>query len=155
MILDDTKHTTYIHDLDRELADSESTPGALVLIPLAERMIALPDSVLADKDTSSQGKELVLYSDPTSLSVPKEQDSVRRAILESRARARAKKAQIQTEQPAIDSSVHTAHAHTAAQIPAQPPSYAIPDTNHFGNTSGFHDTTNFGDDDPMDIDGES
>ncbi|CAI7651410.1 unnamed protein product [Penicillium pancosmium] len=73
MILDDTKHTTYVYDLDRELADSDSPPGALVLLPLAERMLAVPDSVLSDD--SSQGKELVLYSDPSSLSVPIEQDS--------------------------------------------------------------------------------
>ncbi|CAI7585657.1 unnamed protein product [Penicillium manginii] len=73
MLLDDTEHTTYIYDLDRELADSDSPPGALVLLPLAERMLVVPDSVLSDD--SKQGKELVLYSDPSSLSVPREQDS--------------------------------------------------------------------------------
>lgn len=134
MLLDDTKHTTYIHDLDRELAESDSPPGALVILPLAERMLTVPESVLAND--SSQGKELVLYTDPSSLSVPKEQDSVRRAIIESRARARAKK-ESPVQQPAQ---------------PVQPPPsndilmptlYSTPD-----------DYTTVDADDPMDIDGE-
>ncbi|EPS26060.1 hypothetical protein PDE_00996 [Penicillium oxalicum 114-2] len=85
MMLDDTPHTTYIHDLDRELADIDVTEGPFVILPLAAKMLAVPESVLAGP---SQGKELVLYSDPSSLSVPREHDSVRKAILESRARAR-------------------------------------------------------------------
>ncbi|KAJ5727090.1 hypothetical protein N7493_004910 [Penicillium malachiteum] len=87
MLLDDTKHTTYIHDLDQELADSELPQGTLVLSPLAAKMIKVPDSVLASNP--AQGKELVLYTEPASLTLPKEKDSVRKAIIESRARARA------------------------------------------------------------------
>lgn len=132
MILDDTTHTTYVYDLDRELADSDSPPGALVLLPLAERMLAVPDSVLSDD--SSQGKELVLYSDPSSLSVPIEQDSVRRAIIESRARARAKKIQQQ----------QNSHSNDISDISPLKlaPLYSISDS----------DSVNVCDDDPMDID---
>ncbi|KAJ6013252.1 hypothetical protein N7540_007843 [Penicillium herquei] len=86
MLLDDTKHTTYIHDLDQELADSE-LQGTLVLSPLAAKMISVPDSVLASNP--AQGKELVLYTEPASLTLPKEKDAVRKAIIESRARTRA------------------------------------------------------------------
>jgi hypothetical protein len=86
MMLDDTKHTTYIHDLDRELADIDPPEGGLVILPLAANMISVPESVLS---TPSQGRELVLYAEPSSLTVPKEHDSVRKAIIESRARARA------------------------------------------------------------------
>lgn len=86
MMLDDTKHTTYIHDLDRELADIDTAEG-LVILPLAAKLISVPESVLS---APAQGKELVLYTEPSSLTVPKEQDSVRKAIIESRARARAR-----------------------------------------------------------------
>ncbi|CDM36178.1 hypothetical protein DTO013E5_8997 [Penicillium roqueforti] len=87
MILDDTKHTTYIHNLDQELMEADS-PG-LVFSPFAEKVLSVPQSVLSDSKPS--GKELVLYTEPSSLTVPKEKDNVRKAILESRARARENK----------------------------------------------------------------
>ncbi|KGO43716.1 hypothetical protein PEX1_034160 [Penicillium expansum] len=87
MILDDTKHTIYIHNLDQELMEADS-PG-LVFLPFAEKVLSVPQSVLSDSNPS--GKELVLYTEPSSLTVPKEKDNVRRAILESRARARENK----------------------------------------------------------------
>lgn len=87
MILDDTKHTTYIYNLDQELMEADS-PG-LVFLPFAEKVLSVPQSVLSDSIPS--GKELVLYTEPASLTVPKEKDNVRRAILESRARARENK----------------------------------------------------------------
>jgi hypothetical protein len=87
MILDDTKHTTYIYNLDQELMEAES-PG-LVFSPFAERVLSVPQSVLSDSKPS--GKELVLYTEPSSLTVPREKDNVRKAILESRARARESK----------------------------------------------------------------
>lgn len=90
MMLDDTDHTTYIHNLDQELADPEPAQDHLVLHPVATRLMSVPKAVLSNP---AHGKELVLYTEPTSLTVPREQDSVRRAIIESRARARAKRAQ--------------------------------------------------------------
>ncbi|KUM57467.1 hypothetical protein ACN42_g9713 [Penicillium freii] len=87
MILDDTKHTTYIHNLDQELMEADS-PG-LVFSPFVQKVLSVPQSVLSDSKPS--GKELVLYTEPSSLTVPKEKDNVRRAILESRARARENK----------------------------------------------------------------
>lgn len=85
MQLDDTEHTTYIHNLEQELAELES-PG-LVFAPFAETVLSVPSSVLYTKPT---GQELVLYTEPSSLTVPREKDNVRKAILETRARARAK-----------------------------------------------------------------
>lgn len=90
MLLDDTKYTTYIHNLDQELAEPDTSEKGLVFSPLATKMISVPESLLS---TSTKGKELVLYKKPSSPSVPKEQDSVRRAILDSRARARAEASQ--------------------------------------------------------------
>lgn len=126
MLLDDTQHTTYIHDLERELAESDTRPGTLILLPLAERLLTVPDSVLSDDAATPRGKELVLYTDPSSLSVPREQDSVRRAIIESRARARARK----TQQSSSSSD-------TAVLPPL---------------LNGNSDPTKVCDDDPMDID---
>ncbi|KAJ5375335.1 hypothetical protein N7517_007341 [Penicillium concentricum] len=86
MLLDDTKHTTYIHNLDQELIEDDS-PG-LVFSPFAKKVLSVPQSVLSGSKPS--GKELVLYTEPSSLTVPREKDNVRKAILESRARAREK-----------------------------------------------------------------
>ncbi|CAI7637844.1 unnamed protein product [Penicillium glandicola] len=89
MILDDTKHTTYIHNLDQELMEPDSPPAGLVFSPFVAKVLSVPQSVLSDSKPS--GKELVLYTEPSSLTVPKEKDNVRKAILESRARARENK----------------------------------------------------------------
>ncbi|CAG8901885.1 unnamed protein product [Penicillium egyptiacum] len=91
MILDDTKHTTYIYNLDQELMEADS-PG-LVFSPFAEKVLSVPQSVLSDPKPS--GKELVLYTEPSSLTVPREKDNVRKAILESRARARENKTTVE------------------------------------------------------------
>ncbi len=95
MHLDDTKHKVYIYDLDAELSDSESSDdGRLVFLPdirkhLLESRI-LP-SILANNEGELAGnQQLVLYHVPSSLTVPEEKDSVRKAIIETRARARAK-----------------------------------------------------------------
>ncbi|KAF7713239.1 Uncharacterized protein PECH_002227 [Penicillium ucsense] len=93
MMLDDTPHTTYIHDLDRELADVDVADGLFSIHPIAAKMLSVPESVLSGP---AQGKELVLYSDPSSLTVPREHDNVRKAIIESRARARERTRESQT-----------------------------------------------------------
>lgn len=94
MLLDDTKYTTYIHNLDQELAELDNPGERLVMSPLAAKMISVPQSVLS---SSTPSTELVLYADPSSLSIPKEHDSVRKAILDSRARARAKAKESSTQ----------------------------------------------------------
>ena len=92
MQLDDSKHKVYIYNLDDELSsDSEPEDGRLVFLPDIEkhmRMNRLPAHVLARPDADFVGKELVLYRVPSSLTVPEEKDSVRKAILEARARMR-------------------------------------------------------------------
>lgn len=97
MRLDDTKHKVYIYDLDAELSDSDnsSDEGRLVFLPDIRKHLRetrIPPSILANKDGELAGmnKELVLYNVPSSLSVPEEQDGVRKAIIEARARMRAK-----------------------------------------------------------------
>lgn len=129
MMLDDTKHTTYIHDLDRELADIDPPEGGLVLLPLAAKMMSVPESVLS---TPSQGRELVLYTEPSSLTVPKTHDSVRKAIIESRARARARAQAASSRQSSPCSDPDTLSSSTRSFWDS-PLTYSI-------------------DDDPMDID---
>ncbi|KAJ6092021.1 hypothetical protein N7467_003990 [Penicillium canescens] len=88
MLLDDTQHTTYIHNLDQELEGD--SPDGLIFSPLATKLLSVPASVLSSQPS---GKELVLYTEPASLTVPKDKDNIRKAILESRERARAESAE--------------------------------------------------------------
>lgn len=103
MQLDDTKHKVYIYNLDDELASSDNESdgeGKLVFLPDIEKHLRtnrlplpIPKPILPNKDGELAGMQLVLYSDgPSSISVPEEQDSVRKAIIEARARLREKQA---------------------------------------------------------------
>ncbi|KAM0287994.1 hypothetical protein ACHAQH_000062 [Verticillium albo-atrum] len=106
MHLDDTKHKVYIYNLEDELTSSDSDPedGKLVFLPDIERhlraarlvdpgaapLISVPRPIPPAPDGSLAGMQVVLYQDPASLTVPTEKDSVRKAIIESRARTRAR-----------------------------------------------------------------
>ncbi|KAH6657888.1 hypothetical protein BKA67DRAFT_202022 [Truncatella angustata] len=96
MQLDESKHKVYIYDLDAELSDGESSSdeAKLVFLPdIANHLRAqsrIPPRILANSDGELAGMQLVLYSEPKSLTVPEEQDSVRKAIVEARARIRRK-----------------------------------------------------------------
>jgi hypothetical protein len=102
MHVDESKYKVYVYDLDDELSsESEPEDGKLVFLPDIEKHLNLnriPPSVLANSDGELAGMQLVLYSDsePHSLTVPEDKDSVRKAILESRARLRE---QQKAEQP--------------------------------------------------------
>lgn len=103
MLLDDTKHTAYVYDLDRELEEIEAQEKRISFLPEIEKTLnSIPKAVLKDPKPDN---EIVLYRVPTSLTVPEEKDSVRRAILESRARARA-------QQQRENEKIHTAKADT-------------------------------------------
>jgi hypothetical protein len=91
MQVEDTKDRVFIHDLDEELAELESDDEHPIFIPDIERHLnKIPHSVLIGDDDKKkhESMQLVVYNVPSSLTVPKEQDSVRRAILEARQRAR-------------------------------------------------------------------
>ena len=91
MHLDDRPDRVYIHDLDAELAsDTESDSERLIFLPdIEKRFSRLPDQVLHSSSGDSN-QEMVLYSVPKSLSIDEPHDSVRKAIIEARARAREK-----------------------------------------------------------------
>lgn len=88
MLLDDTDTTTYIHDLGHEVAQAENEEFWVSLSPVADKLMRVPKAVLGS-GPKPQGNELVLYQEPTSLTVPIQQDNVRKAIVEYRERARA------------------------------------------------------------------
>lgn len=94
MQVDETKDKVYIYNLDQELSDIESEEERLIFLPDIDKKLGkIPKSVLAPRDTSVTGSEMILYNIPSSLSVPPEHDNVRKAIIESRARVREKQVQ--------------------------------------------------------------
>ena len=102
MHLDDTSNRVYIHDLDAELASISPTDDdeeTLIFLPDIEKKLSrIPRHVLrgsssnSNKTDEQEKQSLVLYSVPSSLTVPVEQDSVRKLIIEARQRARDKSA---------------------------------------------------------------
>jgi hypothetical protein len=124
MQVDDSKHKVYIYNIDDELS-SESEPedannGKLVFLPDIEKHLKanrIPPHVLSDPRAEMAGKELVLYSVPRSISVPQEHDSVRKAIIEARARAREKQ---NAAQPLAAPGNVSMGAPTAATMPGLP-----------------------------------
>jgi len=90
MTLDDTKDRVFIHDLDEELANLTPEEEKLVFLPDIDRELTrLPRSILLGNEPKRKN-EVVLYKVPESLSIPQEEDSIRKAMLESRERAREK-----------------------------------------------------------------
>ena len=89
MQVEDTKDKIYIYDLDKELEEIESDEDRPVfLADIEKHLLKLPKSVLLGDDVkAAASKQMVLYRVPTSLSVPEDKDSVRRAIIETRRRA--------------------------------------------------------------------
>ena len=111
MHLDDSKDRVYIHNLDDEVSDIESEEEKLVFLPDIEKRLAkIPNSVLMGRSQPHTNNEVVLYSVPESLSVPPEQDNVRKAIIETRARAREK----QTREAMMPRTTQQTSAHTTS-----------------------------------------
>ena len=91
MNLDDFRDRIYIHNLDEEIEEIESEDEKLIFLPdIEKRLTKIPASVLVGHNPPPSNTEVVLYSVPESLSLLPEQDLVRKAIVETRARAREK-----------------------------------------------------------------
>lgn len=105
MMLDDTPHTTYIYDIDHELSELEAQERQISFLPDIEKTLnAIPKSIL--KEPRSDNNELVLYRLPTSLTVPEEHDSVRKAIIEYRARSRIQQNGIERSHNSRSEPIH-------------------------------------------------
>ncbi|KAK1764883.1 hypothetical protein QBC33DRAFT_546325 [Phialemonium atrogriseum] len=133
MQLDDSKHKVYIYNLEDEFSssDGETDDGKLLFLPDVEkhlRVNRIPPQLLSNPAEDLKGRELVLYNVPSSITVPEEQDNVRKAILESRARIREKQQKEAREERPPES-----------QSPATPPkpSFANGFANVFPSSPGF------------------
>lgn len=160
MQLDDTKHKVYIYNLDDECSDSggESDDGRLVFLPDIEKHLMqtrIPPSVFANKDGEIAGMQLVLYSEPTSLTVPEEHDSVRKAIIEARQRVREKQErERQQTESILNSGPSKSTLQTATSTPP-PPLLPLNALNGFANSNGMAASNNDNDDndpDAMEVD---
>ncbi|KAK3301014.1 uncharacterized protein B0H64DRAFT_29229 [Chaetomium fimeti] len=120
MQLDNTAHKVYIYNLDDELSSSDNDEdsdheGRLVFLPDIEKHLRnsrIPSHVLDPRPGAAAaaaaelaGKQLVLYRVPTSLSVPEERDSVRKAIIEARERARERQRVERERRGGVDGQV--------------------------------------------------
>lgn len=90
MHLDDTKHKVYIHNLDEQLAEIDNEESTVFIADIEKKLGKIPQYVLTGDMRPTADNQIVLYGVPSSISVPEEQDNVRKAIIESRARAREK-----------------------------------------------------------------
>lgn len=95
MNVEETPHRIFIQDLDKELAEIESDEeNPIFLADIEKHMNKIPKFLLThDKKLKpTETNQLVLYNVPMSLTVPQEQDNVRKAIVEARARIRENQA---------------------------------------------------------------
>lgn len=96
MNVDDTRHRVYVQNLDAEIAEIEANEPEerLIFLPDIEKHFSrIPEHLLTsprDDISAAQQQELILYSVPRSLTVDESHDSVRKAILDARQRARDK-----------------------------------------------------------------
>lgn len=94
MQVEDTPNRVYIHDLAAELSDIESDEeNPIFLADIEKHLSKIPKHVLMGPEPkATRDNQLVLYNIPSSISVPQEEDNVRKAIVEARARMREKQA---------------------------------------------------------------
>ena len=109
MTIDDTPHRIIIHDLSREIAQIEADEAAqnatLFLADIDKRVSGLPHHLLQAQNhdrhlppaPENLNTALILYKDPSSISIPEEEDVVRKTIIEARRRVREKTAEEQRE----------------------------------------------------------
>lgn len=106
---DSSGKLVFLPDIDKHLRKTArnvalngraSSPSAGSAGPgpsLSHRKIAVPRPILPNKDGELAGMQLVLYNEPSSLSVSRDSDSVRQAILDARARIRERQQQQQDD----------------------------------------------------------
>ena len=93
MPVDETKDRIVIHDLEAEIAEIEAAePKTMFLPDIDKKVSAIPQMLLQNQSGNTNNSQMVLYEVPSSLSVPKEKDAVRKAIIAARARAREEQA---------------------------------------------------------------
>merc|ERR1712113_72845 len=134
MVVDDTRDRVYIHNLDDELAEIESSDEErLIFLPDIEKKLSrLPSHVLTGQK-HDKNQELVLYSVPQSLTPSEESDITRKTILEARQRARDKAAEEARQEDMMrryqtgdcDEDVEPAHGYSGGYVAEVESSFAI------------------------------
>jgi hypothetical protein len=121
MEVEDTPHRVFIHDLAAELSDIESDEeNPIFLADIEKHLSKIPKHILLGPEPKpTEHNQMVLYNVPTSLTVPEEQDNVRKAIVEARQRIRNMQANPVTE-PVRPSSRNNHGGNTMAYIPPPP-----------------------------------
>lgn len=112
MPVDDTSDRIWIHDLDREIAEIEAEEERARMALLSETGDAyskIPEHLLKQNMASNENAanmQLILYQEPTSLSLTEEEDAIRKTIIDARRRLR--EAQVQnTALPSKESDQET------------------------------------------------
>lgn len=102
MPLDDTADRIWIHDLDAEIAEIEAEEvrlrNEIQLSQVGKEASKIPHHLLKQHppdDDPASSMQMVLYRDPISISVPEQEDAVRKTIIEARKRVREKQSQDQ------------------------------------------------------------
>jgi hypothetical protein len=110
MDVEDTPHRVYIHDLAAELSDIESDEeNPIFLSDIEKHLSKIPKHILAGPELkATKDNQLVLYNVPSSLTIPEEQDRVRKAIVEARARIRENQASLPGESEACSTNGESA-----------------------------------------------
>lgn len=101
MPLDDTADRVWVKDLNAEIAEIEAAEAmeknGLLLSAAGREHAKIPDHLLRRNppelpDSSAANMQVILYRDPISISVPEEEDAVRKTIIEARQRVRNRQA---------------------------------------------------------------
>jgi hypothetical protein len=143
MTIDETPHRIIINDLSRELAQIEAEEQAAhdsnnVFLPDWDKKVSgLPHAVLGGAVSRNHDRNaprhhlwpglsqpqhiddpssaLILYRDPTSISVPEEEDAVRKLIISTRKRAREKALEDQKERERLEMEIEQGHGLSLAE----------------------------------------
>ena len=111
MTVDDTAYRVWVRDLDAEIAEIEAAEAeeqnADLHITDAGKEYSrskVPEHLLRQNPSDPTGSvatdmQMILYRDPISISVPEEDDAVRKTIIEARQRMRDKQAKEREHQP--------------------------------------------------------
>ncbi len=102
MQVDDSKDKVYIHDLEDQIAEIEDEEKTIFLPDIEKKLAKIPHHLLTGDLKPTAENQMVLYGVPASLSVPEEKDNVRKAIMESRVRAREKQLHDESANMTVD-----------------------------------------------------
>lgn len=114
-------NVVYVDDLDSDSDPDDGSPKVIFLHDIDKQLTRVPYSLCNEPSSStpSTSTEVILYSVPSSLTVPEQRDSVRRAIIETRARMRQKQVDMEAAAAARSSQVNeaTGVADSIAAVP--------------------------------------